>query len=408
MPTNRLEFKNSAGHTLSARLDLPVDGEADAYALFAHCFTCGKDLKAAHNIAQALNQNRIAVLRFDFTGLGQSEGEFADTNFSSNIQDLISAAHYLQTHYQAPQILIGHSLGGAAVLQAAAQLEFVRAVVTIAAPCDPAHVAHLLKDDKAQIEAEGEALVCLAGREFKVKKQFLDDLNAQHMQEMIGGLRRALLVLHSPTDNTVGVDNARRIFMAAKHPKSFISLDNADHLLAREQDSLYAGGMIAAWARKYVRQPDVPDWHDDVKDNRVAARTCEGLRTELLANGFALVADEPLSVGGTNTGPTPYDLLAAALGACTSMTLRMYADRKNWPLESVTVGVKHQKVHAQDSAQDATPDAKPTKLDYFERSIQLSGDLDNAQRERLLEIANRCPVHRTLESDIKISTRLTD
>ena len=408
MPSNKLTFKNRNGDDLAARLDLPVDGEPCAYALFAHCFTCSKDLKAVNTISRALNQAEIAVLRFDFTGLGQSEGEFADTNFSSNIEDLLDAAAFLEEHYQAPQILVGHSLGGAAVLQAAEQLDSVKAVATIAAPAEPEHVTKLLESDRDEIEQSGQAKVTLAGRTFTVKKQFLDDLAETHMEHVIGKLRRPLLIFHSPTDNIVGVENARKIFLAAKHPKSYVSLDNADHLLTRASDAEYVGSVLAAWSRKYIETGSAHSWHDDAKDNRVAVRTEKGLRTEMLANGFALVADEPLSVGGTNTGPTPYDLLASALGSCTSMTLRMYADRKEWDLSAVTVKVKHKKVHAADSRADSSEGKKPQKLDHFTRSIKLEGDLDDKQRARLLEIANRCPVHRTLENDVKIESQLEE
>ena len=408
MPSNKLTFENRHGDTLVARLDLPANCAASAYALFAHCFTCSKDSKAAHNISHALTQEGIAVLRFDFTGLGESEGDFADTNFSSNVADLLDAAAYLEKTHGPPQILIGHSLGGAAVLMAAAKLDSVKAVATIGAPAEPEHVLKLLESSRDEIEAEGEAEVTLAGRTFRVKKQFLDDLSETHMKDVIHTLRRPLLIFHSPVDNVVGVENARKIFLAARHPKSYVSLDSADHLLTQEADSRYAGHIISAWAQKYFEARAEPSWYDDARDNRVAVRTEEGLRTEMLANGFGLVADEPLSVGGTNTGPTPYDYLAAALGACTSMTLRMYADRKKWPLEAVTVTVRHQKVHAEDSKNDAEDGAagKARKLDRFERAIAVEGDLDDEQRARLLDIANRCPVHRTLESEVRVESRL--
>ncbi len=405
MPSNKLTFENRHGDKIVARLDLPANCEPVAYALFAHCFTCSKDLKAAHNISHALTREGIAVLRFDFTGLGESDGDFADTNFSSNVADLVDAAAYLEETHGAPQILVGHSLGGAAVLMAAHSLPSVKAVATIGAPAEPEHVVKLLESSRAEIEAEGEADVTLGGRTFKVKKQFLDDLDETHLREVIRTLRRPLLIFHSPVDNVVGVDNARKIFSAARHPKSYVSLDSADHLLTKEADSRYVGQVVSAWAQKYLETKAEPSWYDDVRDNRVAVRTETGLRTEMLANGFSLVADEPLKVGGTNTGPTPYDYLASALGACTAMTLRMYADRKGWPLQAVTVKVRHQKVHAEDSQAD-TGAGKPQKLDRFERVIAVEGDLDEKQQARLLEIANRCPVHRTLEADVHIESRL--
>ena len=405
MPSNKLTFQNRHGDRIVANLDLPANCEPVAFALFAHCFTPSKDSKAAHTISRALTQEGIAVLRFDFTGLGESAGDFADTNFSPSVADLLDAAAYLEETHGPPQILVGHSLGGAAVLMAARDLPSVKAVATIGAPAEPEGVLKLLESNRTEIETQGEANVTLAGRTFKVKKQFLDDLNKIHMIDVIRGLRRPLLIFHSPVDNVVGVDNARKIFLAARHPKSYVSLDSADHLLTNEADSRYAGHIISAWAQKYVEVKAEPSWYDDARDNRVAVQTEQGLRTEMLANGFGLVADEPLSVGGTNSGPTPYDYLAAALGACTSMTLRMYADRKKWPLEAVTVKVRHQKVHAEDSKNDAEG-GKARKLDHFERVIALEGDLDDEQRARLLEIANRCPVHRTLEADVRVESRL--
>ena len=404
MPSNKLIFKNRYGDRIVTNLDLPANCEPVAFALFAHCFTPSKDSKAAHTISHALTQEGIAVLRFDFTGLGESEGDFADTNFSSSVADLLDAAAYLEETHGPPQILVGHSLGGAAVLMAARDLPSVKAVATIGAPAELEGVAKLISS-REEVESAGEAEVTLAGRTFKVKKQFLDDLNKTHMKDVIRGLRRPLLIFHSPVDNVVGVDNARKIFLAARHPKSYVSLDSADHLLTNEADSRYAGHIISAWAQKYVEAKAEPSWYDDARDNRVAVQTEQGLRTEMLANGFRLVADEPLSVGGTNSGPTPYDYLAAALGACTSMTLRMYADRKKWPLETVTVKVRHQKVHAEDSKSDAEG-GKARKLDHFERVIALNGSLDDEQRARLLEIANRCPVHRTLEADVRVESRL--
>lgn len=406
MQFKKLEFANAAGQKLSARLDLPVDGKPIAYALFAHCFTCSKNIKAIGHISRALTLERIAVLRFDFTGLGESEGDFAETNFSSNVEDLVWAAKFMQKQYEAPTILIGHSLGGAAVLQAAASIPSSRAVVTIAAPADPGHVKFALGHTKEIIERRGEAHVDLAGRRFKIKKQFLEDLESVHMQKTIENLNRALLIFHSPTDSIVSIENAARIYQAARHPKSFISLDQADHLLMNPKDSLYVGAVIAAWSTKYIDSDRRDTKMEKEPANRISARTGQsGLLTDILVNDHSMVADEPLSVGGTNLGPTPYDFLVAGLGACTSMTLRMYADRKGWPLDSVTVRLKHQKIHADDceSCDDSTG-----MLDLIDRDIELAGPLDNEQKTRLIEIANKCPVHRTLQSEIVINTTLKE
>lgn len=404
MPFQKLSIPSASGQRLSARLDLPLVGPPIAYALFAHCFTCNKNLKAISHISRALTRERIAVLRFDFTGLGESEGEFADTNFSSNVADLIAVADFLSAEFEAPTLLVGHSLGGAAVLQAAAQIPSSRAVVTIGAPADPSHVIRLLGHTREAIDARGEAEVVLAGRTFRIKKQFLEDLERTRMEETIRNLRRALLVLHSPVDTVVGIENAARIFQAAKHPKSFVSLHQADHLLSDERDAIYVGTLIAAWSRKYIEGPSEETSAPAPTEKHVVVRTGEkGYLTEILADGHTLIADEPVSAGGSGMGPTPYDYLLAALGACTSITLRMYADRKGWPLESILVRLSHRKIHAVDCQECET---KSGKIDYIERVIELVGRLGDLERERLLDIARKCPVHRTLHSEVIIQTRL--
>jgi uncharacterized OsmC-like protein/alpha/beta superfamily hydrolase len=400
----RLQFTGSGGNRLSALLDLPADSRPQAFALFAHCFTCSKNLKSVNYISRALTRERVAVLRFDFTGLGESEGDFADTNFSTNIEDLVAAADFLAAEYEAPKILIGHSLGGAAVLKAAGQIPSSTAVAVIGAPSDPAHVMRHFEKHRETISREGEAHIAIEGRPFRIKKQFLDDLGESQLEKAVRNLKKALLIFHSPMDNTVGIDNAARIFQYARHPKSFISLDQADHLLMNAVDARYVGAMIASWVRKYLdlEQPEHSAGH--AAENRVVAQIGDsGFRTEIMANGLAMIADEPISVGGTNMGPTPYDYLVAGLGACTAMTLRMYADRKKWPLEEVVVSLSHQKIHAEDCQ---ACDTDQTMVDRIEREVELTGALSTSQLKRLMEIADRCPVHRTLESKVSIQTYL--
>lgn len=401
--SEKLSFTGASGETLAARLDRPA-GEARATALFAHCFTCSKDIFAAARIAGALAEAGIAVLRFDFTGLGHSEGEFANTNFSSNVADLVRAADVLREGGQAPSLLIGHSLGGAAVLAAAGQVPEATAVATIGAPADPAHVAHLFQEARPEIEARGEAEVLLAGRPFRIRKQFLEDIAGQNLEAAVGTLRRALLVFHAPRDETVGIENAGRIFAAARHPKSFVSLDDADHLLTRKADAVYVAQVLAAWAERYL-DASAPVETVCAEPGAVAVReTRTGRFTqEIVAGGHPLRADEPRSIGGDDTGPSPYDLLLAGLGACTTMTLRLYAERKGLPVDRVRVDLRHDKIHAQDCADCET---KAGRLDRITRQLTIEGDLDPAQRGKLLEIADKCPVHRTLTSEVKIETEL--
>ncbi len=409
MKTTSIKFTNAEGLPLAGELDLPGHTTPRVFCVFAHVFTGSKDLSAAVHISRALCAAGIGVLRFDFTGLGESAGDFGDTNFSSNVSDITAAADYLAAHYQAPQLLVGHSLGGTAILKAASQINSCKAVVSIGSPADPEHVLHLLDDELPEIEARGQARVTLAGRQFCIKKQFVDDVRDQSWQDWLRGLKQPLLILHSPADKTVEIHNAALIYKLAPHPKSFVSLDDADHLLTRRGDAQYVGKVIATWVERYLpltdaaapTKPATP-----TEQNAVIAHIGrDRFRTELRAAGHTLLADEPESVGGENAGPSPYDLLAAALGACTVMTLRMYADQKQWPLEEVAARITHRKIHAADCADCET---QAGKVDEFQRELSLRGVLDATQRERLLEIANRCPVHRTLESEIKIRTRLAE
>jgi uncharacterized OsmC-like protein/alpha-beta hydrolase superfamily lysophospholipase len=401
MRSEKFEFPNAKGEKLAGLLDLPL-GEPTAYALFAHCFTCGKDIRAARRIAERLAGHGIAVLRFDFTGLGASEGEFANTHFSSNVDDLVAAADHLRQTKAAPTLLIGHSLGGAAVLAAAHRIEEARAVVTIAAPCDPAHVTGLFKEQVDKIRAQGEVDVTLAGRPFRIRREFLDDVAEKKLQDRIANLRKALLIFHSPIDNIVGIDNASHIFMAAKHPKSFVSLADADHLLSRQSDAIYVGDVIAAWAERYLDKPaSVKEAQSETGVVTVRETRAAKYQQEVMSGPHRFLADEPVAVGGLDSGPGPYDLLLAGLGACTSMTLRIFADRKDIPLERVTVRLTHKKVHTEDC--EGCED-KPRTIDRIDRTITLEGALDADTRRRLMEIADKCPVHRTLKTVNEIRT----
>lgn len=397
---DRVSFPGAHGYELSGRVHEPA-GHPSGWALFAHCFTCSKDLRAAIRIGDALAAAGIGVLRFDFTGLGDSEGDFADTNFSSNVEDLVAAARYVRDQLGEPRVLVGHSLGGAAVLTAAGHVPECRAVATIGAPSDPAHIRKHLVDAEPEVAARGEAVIELAGRPFRIRKQLIDDLEGQTLLDNVASLGRALLVCHAPLDDTVGIENARAIFDAAKHPKSFVALDGATHMLTRSTDAAYIGGVIAAWAARYVEAPPAQEGEAGEVAVFGGAR---GYGQRIVAGRHHLVSDEPESLGGDDTGATPYDLFLAALGSCTSITLRMYADRKQWPLEGVRVSLSHEKIHAKDCG-DCETDAG--KIDRITRHIELLGPLDDAQRDKLTYIADRCPVHRTLTSENSIVTTVS-
>ncbi|HWH34347.1 MAG TPA: bifunctional alpha/beta hydrolase/OsmC family protein [Acidimicrobiales bacterium] len=396
-----ITFTGSQGDRLAGRLRMPT-GRPRALALFAHCFTCGKDMATATRVGAGLVAAGFGVLRFDFTGVGASEGDFAATNFSSNVADLVTAADLLRERLAAPRLLVGHSLGGAAVLAAAGHIPEVTAVATIAAPSDTAHVAEAFGSESVErIRRDGEAQVDIAGRPFRIRRQFLEDIAEHDLEPAVAGLDAALLVMHSPIDDTVGVEHARQIFEWARHPKSYVSLDHADHLLGDPADAAYAAGVLAAWASRYLPPPEPgPDRGEGVV---VVEETGAGPFTQrILAGHHVLAADEPIGVGD-DTGPSPYDLLLAGLGACTSMTLRMYARRKHLPLEHVRVTLEHRRHHADDCE---GAESSPGAVEHIERRVEIEGDLSDDQRARLGEIAAKCPVHRTLESDLRITTEL--
>ena len=423
MPTLKITFPNTHGHQLSGYVQLPADRDPAHFALLAHCFSCTKNTRALREIARALNQQGFGVLRFDMTGLGESEGDFADTGFAANIGDIVAAYAYLAETHRAPSLVVGHSLGGTAALCAGAMLPEVKAVVTIGSPSEAGHATHLFEESLAEIEARGRATVQLGGQGFDVSLDFVRSLTEANVAAVIERSRKALLILHSPQDATVDISHAERIYTKAHHPKSFASLDGADHLLSRPEDAHYAGQLIAAWVGRYL--PPAPDADEGLpgKAKAVAVRLgAEGFTTDVRIRHHGLTADEPTSIGGKDYGPNPYELVTAGLGACTAMTIQMYARRKKWPVDRVDVELRHFKDYPADmqeasagavdsgaasaKTQAAGPSAaKPSKIDHFERIITLEGDLSPEQRARLMEIADRCPVHRTLEAEVAIVTR---
>jgi putative redox protein len=402
MKKEKITFEGSMGDQLSAEIHFPADNHAHNYVIFAHCFTCNKNFKAVQNILLGMTKKGFAVMSFDFTGLGKSEGDFSDTNFSSNIEDLIKAAEYLKDNYQKASMLVGHSLGGAAVLMAASKIESVKAVATIGAPSQAEHVLHLIEESENEIEEKGEAEVKIGGRPFKIKKQFLEDLKSKDNLQKLENLRKSILILHSPQDQTVDISNAAELYEKSHHPKSFISLDGADHLMSNKEDSLYAGEVIATWANRYIEKPKKEKLSTDSQTVAFIGHKDQQYTTQIVAEGHHLVADEPENVGGNNFGTSPYGLLTSALAACTAITLRMYANRKDWEVDEILVHVDQDQRYDEDS-QDC--ESENSKITFFDRSIEIKGDLDDKQRKRLIEIANKCPVHKTLESKIKVETK---
>lgn len=404
MNTKKVTFTNKDNEQLAGRLELPQNQKPHNFAIFAHCFTCTKNLTAVKNIGRALTDAGFGILRFDFTGLGESEGDFENTNFSGNVADLVEAAQFLEKNYQAPSLLIGHSLGGAAAIFAADRIPSIKAVAVINAPSHPTHVMRLLKESEPEITKNGKAKVNLGGIDFTIKKQFLEDLEHKPLEKIVRNFRKALLILHSPQDKMVSIKNAEEIYKAARHPKSFISLDGVDHLLSQKEDSQYAGRVIAEWASRYV---EIPTDEQITTKSRVAASLDKDdtFTTHLKLGDHNFIADEPTNFGGNNYGPSPYEFLSAGLAACTVMTIQMYARRKKWEVENVSCHINYSKEHAVDCEHCEEDSAK---IDTFTREIKLLGNLSEEQKKKLLEIADKCPVHRTLHTKTQVITKLIE
>lgn len=402
MNIHKVSFTNKDQEQLAGRLELPVNQKPHNFAIFAHCFTCTKNLTAVKNISRELTAAGFGVLRFDFTGLGESEGDFENTNFSGNVDDLVEAANFLEINYSAPTLLIGHSLGGAAAIFAADIIPSIKAVAVINSPSDPSHVRNLLRDSTHEITKNGKAKVNLGGIDFTIKKQFLDDLENKSLLKIVGNFKKALLIMHSPTDRIVGIKNAEDLYKAAHHPKSFVSLDGVDHLLSKKEDSSYVGKVIAGWATRYISIPPV----EELKSKSKVAASLDGdemFTTQLKLGDHNILADEPTNFGGNNFGPSPYEFLSAGLAACTVMTIQMYARRKKWEVENVTCHINYSKDHTVDCEHCEEDSAK---IDTFTREIKLTGNLSEVQKKRLLEIADKCPVHKTLHTKTQIITTL--
>lgn len=403
MNSKSINFINRKGIKISAILDSPEDLQVKAYGVFAHCFTCGKNLIMARNINKVLTKAGYAILRLDFTGLGESEGNFEDTNFTSNIEDLIDASKYLEDNHRAPKILLGHSLGGTAALKAGKEIKSIEAVISIAAPFDFGRINRALHESKEELQEKGFITMHIAGEDYKLKESFFEDVQKYDMRSIIKDLKKPLLVLHSPFDKVVGIKEAEKIFIAAMHPKSFVSLDEANHLLSKEEDAKYVGEVISGWAKKYVMDTEREEKKKHNKEYKVFAQIGEKpYKTKIWTDNHSYLSDEPTKYGGGDLGPNPYDYLLSALGACTAMTLRMYADRKKWDLKGVEVGLNHRRIHAQDCDKC---EETGKKLEVITREIFIYGELSEEKRNRLMEIADRCPVHRTLESDLTIQTK---
>lgn len=402
----KLDIQNSKGHKLQAFLELPASQKPQYFAIFAHCFTCSSAVGAARYICKSLTNHGFGVVRFDFTGLGGSEGEFSESHFSANVSDLEAVNAYLKTHYQAPSLMVGHSLGGAAVIVAASKLDNIKAIATVGAPATVGHVKHLFSHGIETVQDKGEAEVNIGGRPFKINKAFVDDFSKTDLPEITKNLRKPILIMHAPSDPIVNIDNAHRLYQAAHQPKSFVSLDNADHLLSKSKDSLYVGNIIGTWAQRYFE----PKGHTvlQTKGEQLVAHLNileNQFTTSIQTQKHHFKADAPKSVGGNDFGPSPYDFISAGLAACTVMTLKMYAQRKKWDLQEVYAYITYSKKYSDDLMPDLE---KPLQVDHFQKRLKFIGNLDEKKRNRLTEIASKCPVHKTLITHSVVETELID
>ncbi len=404
MNTLQLKIENRKGLKLRAYLELPANQKPNHFAIFAHCFSCNSNFSAVRNISRSLSNHGFGVLRFDFTGLGRSEGEFAESHFSANVEDLLDVSNYLEKHYKAPSLLVGHSLGGAAVIVAGSKLNSIKAIATIGAPATVGHVTHLFSHAIEEVAQKGEVEVKIGGRPFKINEEFVANFSKTNLPKITKELRKPILVMHAPFDKVVGIDNAHEIYHNAMHPKSFISLDDADHLLTKPTDSIYVGNMIGTWVDKYFPP----------EDNKMIATEGEQLvghlnilednfTTSIQTKKHSFIADEPASIGGDDFGPSPYDYLSASLAACTVMTLKMYAQRKQWDLQEVFVYITYSKKHSD----ELDINIETTKqIDHLNKKLKFIGNLDEKQKQRLKEIASKCPVHKTLITTTIIDTEV--
>ncbi len=404
MKSTKLKIVNRKGLTLNAHLELPANQKPNYYAIFAHCFTCSSSLSAVRNVSRALTQDGFAVVRFDFTGLGRSEGEFADSHFSANVEDLLDVHAYMAEYYDAPSLLVGHSLGGAAVLVAASKIEAVKAVATVGAPATVSHVTHLFSHQVQDIKEKGNVKVNIGGRPFIINEDFIAEFDKTDLPAIVKNLRKPLLIMHSPFDKIVGVENAERLYHNAHHPKSFVTLDDADHLLTEEKDSQYVGDVIGTWAKRYF--PKAENVMLSTEGEQLVGHLNileDNFTTSIQTKNHSFIADEPASIGGSDFGPSPYEYLNAALAACTVMTLKLYAERKQWDLQEVYVYVSHSRKHSDDLQVEVE---KPKYLDHISKKLKFVGNLDATQIERLKEIASRCPVHKTIASEVIFETEV--